>query len=332
MDYSASLLYLVAFCWGAIWGSFLNVCIYRMPAGRSIIRPASHCPACSEPLKAWHNIPILGWVLLGGRCGFCRAGIAARYPLVESLMGVLSVALLADSLSRAEATFLSDAGALAGIDPGPGLGVVLFPFLYHFVFVAGLVVITFIDLDHLEIPNEVTLPGVLIGFGGSLVLYPYSGAGVVWWSSLLGALVGGGFLLALIGGYALLTGREGMGLGDFKLMAMVGAFLGIQALPLVLFASAAQGLLYAVLLLLTGRGDAHRDQLLEIEAREAEAAGAGDEHCHEEGPAEPAAESESALSRLRSMPIPFGPFIALAAIQWLFVGDRVSLWLAGLFG
>ena len=312
MPIPASLLYAFAFLWGAIWGSFLNVCIYRMPAGISIVRPASRCPTCGRELKAWHNVPILSWLLLRGRCAFCRTAISARYPLVELLMGVLSVAILARVF------------ALAG--PEPATATVVLPFVFLFAFVAALVVITFIDIDHLEIPNVITLPGVLVGVVFALVAWPETG--VLWWHSLLGAVVGGGVLLGVIWGYFKLTGREGMGLGDFKLMAMVGAFLGVQALPYVMFASAAQGLLYALALFAVGGGEAHRDQLAALDARDAAPAAGADEPPAVGGPGDPM----SAVERFRTMPIPFGPFIALGAIEWVFFGDRIAAWLESWLG
>ena len=310
MPLPPALLYGLAFVWGAIWGSFLNVCIHRIPAGLSIVHPPSHCPACETPLRAWHNIPILSWLLLRGRCAFCGVRISVRYALVEALMGLLSVAVLARAL---------------GVAGGEGtLGPVLLLFVFYFVLVGGLVLVTFIDIEHLEIPNEITLPGVAVGFAASFLVWPESG--VLWWHSLLGTAIGGGFVLLLIIAYARLLGREGMGLGDFKLIAMVGAFLGVQSLPFVFFASSVQGLIYALALHLSGGGEVHRRQLAELDARDAAAAAAASTEPPETAAAEPEADS------LRTMPIPFGPFIALAAVEWLLFGDRVSEWIASWIG
>lgn len=210
----------VVFILGAIVGSFLNVCIVRLPKGDSIVSPPSHCPGCKTPIPFYDNIPLLSYLLLAGRCRFCRARISPRYFVVELLMAALAVALWLRF----------------------GLGVAFF---IGFVFVAALLVISFIDLDARIVPDVISLPGIGLGFLVSFV--------IGWWSmdplaiipsplsSFLGILFGGGILLVVAWGYQFLTGKEGMGGGDVKLLAMVGAFLGWPSVPVTLFLASVSG-------------------------------------------------------------------------------------------
>lgn len=200
-----------AFLLGAVTGSFLNVCIYRLPLDQSVITPRSRCMACGTAVAWFDNLPILSWFLLRGRCRSCGASYSIRYPLVELLTALLSLLL-----------FLRFGLSLS--------------YLIYFALVAALVVITFIDLDHQIIPDEISLPGIAIGFLASFFL-PEPG----WLSSLLGAVVGWGSLALIFYGYLWLTGREGMGGGDAKLLAMLGAFLGLKAVPFIIFSSSLVG-------------------------------------------------------------------------------------------
>jgi leader peptidase (prepilin peptidase) / N-methyltransferase len=191
-------LYIIsAFVFGCVIGSFLNVCIFRLPEGRSIVYPASSCPRCGTPIAWYDNIPLISFFILGRRCRSCRVPISWRYPLIELLSGVLAALLIWRY--------------------GPSVR-----FIIYYVLVAALIVVTFIDIDHQIIPNEISLPGIVIGFLSSFI-NPDTG----WISSGIGIIVGGGCLLLVIGIYYLLTKREGMGGGDVKLLAMIGAFLGI---------------------------------------------------------------------------------------------------------
>ena len=197
---------------GALIGSFLNVVILRLPKeGESIVLPPSHCPGCQALIHWYDNIPIISFLLLAGRCRHCRQKISWQYPAVELMMALLSLALYR--------TF--------------GLGAA---FLIYFVFCAALIVIIFIDLRHQIIPDVISLPGIVLGFAASFLL-----PGLSWQDSALGLLLGGGSFYAIAGGYYLLTRRAGMGGGDIKLLAMIGAFLGWRALPFVVFASALLG-------------------------------------------------------------------------------------------
>lgn len=197
---------------GAVIGSFLNVVILRLPDPKqSIIFPASHCPECDSPLHWYENIPILSYVALRGRCGHCNKSISYQYPLVELIMALLTAAIIQEFQYSLVA---------AG----------------YFVFSAALVVIIFIDIRLQIIPDRISLPGILLGFLFSLVSNTIS-----WQDSLLGLFAGGGVLYALALGYALLRKTDGMGGGDIKLLAMIGAWMGWQALPFVIFASSTAG-------------------------------------------------------------------------------------------
>jgi len=197
---------------GALVGSFLNVVIVRLPEeGSSVVFPASHCPACKKDIPWYDNIPLLSFVLLRGRCRQCGAQISWRYPLVEAFMALMSFALFQHF----------------------GL-TLLFPI--YFLFCAALTAVIFIDFQHQIIPDVISLPGIVIGFVLSFV-NPF----LTWQDAGLGVLFGGGsfYLVALV--YYLLTKREGMGGGDIKLLAMIGAFLGWQSLPFVVFGSSLLG-------------------------------------------------------------------------------------------
>ena len=213
------------FAYGAIIGSFLNVCIARLPDGRSIVRPPSHCPKCQSFLAWYDNVPILSYLVLGGRCRTCRVHISAIYPAVEVLTGALAVALF--------------------LRLGPTLA-----FAGYFAFAAALVVITFVDLDHQLIPDVISLPGIVVGLAFSLVsplVTPLDAA--------LGVLAGGGTLLAVAWLYKTFRGQEGMGGGDVKLLAMIGAFLGWQSIFVTLFVGSVIGSIIGVGLMLYQRAD-----------------------------------------------------------------------------
>jgi leader peptidase (prepilin peptidase)/N-methyltransferase len=197
---------------GALVGSFLNVVIVRLPEeGASVVFPASHCPVCKKDIAWYDNIPLLSFLLLRGRCRQCQARISWRYPLVEAAMALLSLALYQHF----------------------GL-TLLFPI--YFLFCAALVAVIFIDFQHQIIPDVISLPGIVLGLVLSFV-NPF----VTWQDAGLGVLFGGGSFYLVALSYYLLTKREGMGGGDIKLLAMIGAFLGWQSLPFVVFGSSVLG-------------------------------------------------------------------------------------------
>jgi leader peptidase (prepilin peptidase) / N-methyltransferase len=228
------MLHLAAFIFGALAGSFLNVCILRIPSGDSIVSPPSHCPKCKAAIAFYDNVPLLSYLILRGQCRSCSVRISPRYFVVELLTALLALALY-DRF---------------------GFG---FSFFVSFVFVGALIVISFIDLDVRIVPDVISLPGILVGLALSVAGYfLISGESTVVpspVSSLLGILVGGGFLLATAWIYEKITGVEGMGGGDIKLLAMIGAFLGWQSIPLTLFFASLVGSIVGIgCMLATGAG------------------------------------------------------------------------------
>lgn len=219
---------ITAFIFGACIGSFLNVCIYRIPEGKSIAHPPSSCPTCGTAIRFYDNIPILSYLLLRGRCRRCRAPIPLRYPMVEALTGMAAVALV----------MKFDLTWAAGV---------------YFVFVALLLVITFIDIDHQIIPDRLSLPGIPLFFGLAFGIPQ-----VTWQASLLGILAGGGILYLVAVGYQLATGRDGMGGGDIKLLAMIGALIGWQGILFTIFFSSLSGTLVGLGLALPTGGSLKR--------------------------------------------------------------------------
>jgi leader peptidase (prepilin peptidase)/N-methyltransferase len=212
-------LYVIVFIFGALIGSFLNVCIYRVPRKLSIILPSSRCPSCNNPIRPWDNIPLLSYVFLGGRCRYCRTRIPFRYPLVEGLNALCYTALLWRY--------------------GPGLD-----FLIYCLFCSSLIVITFVDLDFQIIPDRITIPGVAIGLvAGSFVLpNPFTRADALGFiPSLIGAACGFGFYYVVAFLSLAFLKKEGMGGGDIKMMAMVGAFMGWKAVILTTFLASLAG-------------------------------------------------------------------------------------------
>lgn len=221
------LLYfsIVSFIFGAVVGSFLNVCICRMPKDESVVSPPSHCTVCDYRIRWYDNIPLFSYLLLRGKCRGCGTHISLQYPVVELLNGLLTLAL-----------FLKFGLSLT--------------FLALFLFCSALVVITFIDLEHQIIPDEISLSGIVIGFVFSFFL-PWQ----TWLNSVLGILLGGGSLLLVAYGYQWLTGKEGMGGGDIKLLAMMGAFLGWKSVLFIVFASSLIGSVVGVTIMLVQKKD-----------------------------------------------------------------------------
>ena len=208
--------HILVFMAGLVIGSFLNVLIYRLPRGQQFIKGRSVCPDCGTTIKWYHNIPLLSYLFLRGKCAYCRKPISFRYPLVELLNGLGYLYFF--------------------YEQGWSLELAIFAFL-----TSALIVIFFIDLDHQIIPDSITLPGIVLGLGVSLAP---GGISIV--QSLVGLLVGGGslYLIALLGDW--LFKKESMGGGDIKMAAMLGAFLGWQKVLLIFMASAAIGLVVSI--------------------------------------------------------------------------------------
>jgi leader peptidase (prepilin peptidase)/N-methyltransferase len=193
------------FLMGLCIGSFLNVCIYRLPAAKSIVHPRSMCPNCDTLIPFYDNIPVFSYLWLKGQCRHCEIKISMRYPIVELLGGLFALA-----------AYLKF-----------GLEVQT---LIYYLFMAALLAVTFIDIDHRIIPDVITLPGIPIGFAASFAL-----PAITYKDSLLGILIGGGSLFLVAWLYTLLTKKEGMGGGDIKLLAMMGAIVGWQGVLFTIF-------------------------------------------------------------------------------------------------
>jgi leader peptidase (prepilin peptidase)/N-methyltransferase len=298
---------LLAALFGAIWGSFFNVCIARIPLGRSVVRPASHCFSCGAPVRPFDNVPVLSYLLLRGRCRGCGTRFSARYLLVELLVAALSVAVFW--------IFVREAPQVA-----PGVRVARYA--VFFAFVGLLVVLSFIDLDTKRLPDVLTLPAVPImfaaGFGTHIA---------TWQDRAIGAVAGYLFVRLVSDAYYYLRGREGLGLGDGKLLAVIGATLGWKALPPVIFGASLAGVLVSIpwLLLARRQPEGHVPDAPEAPARshpgkeptEPPRAGVEDAHA---GP-------ESAPA-LRHAQVPFGPFLSAAALIYLFGAQAFEAWMA----
>lgn len=285
MEASLTTVLAVVAVWGALWGSFLNVVVYRLPRGRSVVRPGSACPSCAKPIAPWHNVPVLGFLWLRGRCAHCRQPISWRYPAVEALFALLCVGL---ALPYVQAVLIDGAAWRPALTAALG----------EQGFAFALVALALIDAETFQIPDALSLPLPLLGLAIAVGVGDLRG--VSWASSASGALVGAGGLFALQWGYAAATGREGLGTGDVKLLAGIGAFVGLTALPLVLLAGALQGLLFGLAYAFATRGRAV---------------------------------TQRGLASLRYLALPFGPFLALAALQWLLLHRSIEpvvlRWLTG---
>jgi leader peptidase (prepilin peptidase)/N-methyltransferase len=247
------LIEIFIFIFGLCIGSFLNVCIYRLPASQSIAHPRSKCPKCGKLIASYDNIPVFSYLWLKGRCRHCGVKIGLRYPTVEILGGLFALA-----------TFLKF-----------GLSVEA---LIYFAFIACLLVVTFIDLDHRIIPDVITLPGIPICFAASFAL-----PDLTYQAALLGILVGGGSLFLVAWVYSLITKKEGMGGGDIKLLAMMGALLGWKGVLFTIFVSSLVGTLSGLAVMLQSR-------------------------------------------KGMKLAVPFGPFLAIGGITYIFFGTRLINW------
>lgn len=250
----------MSFIFGACIGSFLNVVIHRMPEGRSIVSPPSHCPACNHTIPFYFNIPIISFLILKGKCGFCNTPISIRYPLVEIITGLLTLGLfLKFGLTQAA--------------------------LFYFIFGAVLIAISFIDLDHQIIPDKLSLPGIIF-FSTSCLFVPQMCLDSVIW----GVLAGGGILYLVALSYYSLRKHQGMGGGDIKLLAMIGAATGVKGAFFTLFTGSVFGTLGGV-----------------------------------------AAMAMAKKSPKRQAKIPFGPFLSLGAILYIFWGEAIIRWYINFF-
>ncbi|MEK6223595.1 MAG: prepilin peptidase [Thermodesulfobacteriales bacterium] len=263
--------YILSFIFGTVIGSFLNVCIYRLPKEESIVYPGSHCTSCNEPISFYNNIPILSYLFLRGKCSKCNSKISFRYPLVEILTGLL---------------FLATVWSF-------GLSIET---LFYLIFISALIPITFIDLEHMIIPNVITYPGIIVGilynalktdwdYGLELINNFSMGiqsfflllSEVPILDSIFGVILGGGILLLIAYVYEAVKKRQGMGMGDVKLLAMIGAFFGWEGVLFVIFLGSILGSVIGISIIIAKRGDL-------------------------------------------KYALPFGPFLSIAAIIYIFTG------------
>lgn len=219
------MLNVFSIIFGAMVGSFLNVCIFRLPKGESIIWPGSHCPQCKNPIQFYDNLPLVSYILLKGKCRHCKKPISFQYPFVEGITALSSLFLI--------------------MKFGPSLS-----YLVYFAFVAALIVITVIDLHHQIIPDVISLPGIGLGLLASLMIPQ-----ITFSNSLIGTLLGGGSLFIVGTLYQWLFKREGMGGGDVKLLAMIGSFLGWKAVILTILLSSLIGSIIGILLMVIKEKD-----------------------------------------------------------------------------
>ncbi|NLD36669.1 MAG: prepilin peptidase [Desulfatiglans sp.] len=252
-----NLQLIFAFVFGLTIGSFLNVCIYRLPLKRSIVTPPSACPSCGYRIRFYDNIPVLSYLMLWGRCRKCGTHISLIYPAVELATGLISMALLV-KYNILNSNFPE--------------------FFIYLIFISALICIGFIDLEHQIIPDVISIPGIIAGLFFSLVI-----SHIPWMDSLIGILAGGGILYLVAILFELITKKEGMGGGDVKLLAMIGAFLGWKAIPFVILVSSLTGsIIGGAALMMSKKG-------------------------------------------IRTK-IPFGPFLALGAVLYVFFGKEIINW------
>ncbi len=305
-DFPPLFLRVFAVLFGLIWGSFLNVVIYRVPRHLSVVSPPSHCPACGKPIRPWDNVPVLGWLVLRGKARCCGVPVSPRYPLVEAIGGLLSLAILEVIVFR-----------LSPLTPAPRAMAV---YVADLALALGLVAGAFIDLEHMYLPDSITLGGALLGVATASL------RSMRFVDALLGAAVGFVIVWLPFGViYRRLRGRVGMGLGDAKLLMLAGSWFGWGGALFVLGAGAVQGTLVALpLLLFKGKIEDPEAVRLEREEMKKELATLPPEERAEvekELAADPL--SEEAGAGLGQVRMAFGPFLALATIECLLVGRDV---------
>jgi len=286
----------VAAVWGAIWGSFFNVVIARLPRGESVVRPASRCMVCGTPVRAWDNVPVLSYLWLRGRCRTCGTHFSVRYPLVEALTAVLAAAIF---------------WQFTGSDLGEATAVRLGRFALYFAWMGTLVVLAFIDLDTKRLPDIITIPGTFIFFAAAFAAHD-----VPWTDRAIGAAVGYLVVRLIADFYYYVLKREGLGLGDGKLLALIGAVLGWRSIPVVLFIAAIIGSVISIPLLLLRRRDAPRSSSPPANAPLPPPANAPP-------PPPPESLDSEADETFARIEVPFGPFLAIGALIYLFAGSAI---------
>lgn len=256
-----SVTAVIIFVFGACIGSFLNVCIYRLPINLSVVTPASSCTTCGNPIRFYDNIPIISYILLKGKCRNCGAGFSAKYPFIEFLAGLMAV------LSWAYFGLTATA-------------------IVYFVFISSLIVVTFIDIQYRIIPNSITLPGIPTAILAASFLIP----GMTFFKSVAGVLAGGGVLYLIAEIYVRMARIEGMGLGDVKLLAMIGALTGIRGVIVTVLLSSISGTIAGIASMIYKRKWDSRSS------------------------------------------IPYGPFLSIGSIIYIFFGDQLVNWYFSFMG
>ncbi|HEX5101051.1 MAG TPA: prepilin peptidase [Polyangiaceae bacterium] len=312
-DFPPVFLIVFAVALGLVLGSFLNVVIYRLPRGESIAFPGSHCPHCGQPIKPYDNIPVLSWLLLRGRARCCKAPISPRYPLVEAIGGLLAWAVMRSIVLEL---------------PGePSIGHALAVFAAYLALGLGLVAAAFIDLEHMLLPDEITLGGAGLG----IATVPLR-LDIHFKEALLGAAIGFFVVwLPFVVLYEKVRGRPGMGLGDAKLVMLAGAWFGWLGAAFALLAGAVQATAVMLALLVAGRKIEEPASVVEERRmlREAldQAQGAEREALERELADDPlAVDPEPGLGGAR---LAFGPFIVLAILEFMFYGPVIRTELMG---
>ena len=308
-DFPTWFLRGVAIAFGLIWGSFLNVVIYRVPLGMSVARPASHCPGCGKPIAPYDNIPVVSYLLLRGRARCCGVRMSARYPLVELIGGALSLAIL-------ERIVLP-------MSPLTPAGRALAVYTADFALSMALVAAAFIDAEHMYLPDPITIGGAVLGFATSSL------RGVSWRDSLIGAAAGFAIVWLPFGVvYKWIRGRIGMGLGDAKLVMLAGAWFGWVGIVFALLAGAVQGTLTALVILLV-KGKIEEPAAVVADREELQKAAAeGDEEAKRALSEDPLAVPQG--EGIGQSRLPFGPFLILGILECLLAGEQIVGWYAGL--
>ncbi len=304
--------YALVFVLGALFGSFANVCIYRMPPtpehphGRSVVRPGSHCSTCGHPVRWYDNVPILSYFWLRGRCRDCGAEFSPRYLLVEAMVAMLFVATYHVTVGR-------------GTDLALALPQRTLWFVVLAAFEVVMVVIAFIDLDHKLILDKITYPAIPVFYGLGLLLPEHT-----WYGGLIGAAVGYLVVRLVADGYYHLTHREGMGYGDGKLLAIVGALHGWQAVVITLFFGSILGSVLGTAAILWARRREAAPEAGTAAAGEPEEATGSPDSGPDPAPAE--------RPPLRHVELPFGPFLVVGAIGYGFVAPWLKISFGLLWG
>lgn len=244
---------IVVVIFGLCIGSFINVCIYRIPLDQSIVSPGSKCPQCETPIRFYDNLPVISYLWLRGKCRYCGNRISARYPMVEILSGAFAFLFLQK------------------------YGISIEGFIWY-GFTTILLLVTYIDLDHQIIPNVITLPGIPIAFLSALFLPQ-----ITWLDSVMGILIGGGSLYLIAFLYFKIMKNEGMGIGDSKLLAMIGAMIGWKGVFFTIFTASLVGTVSGILVMIHKKGTL-------------------------------------------KLAIPFGPFLSIGAIAYIFFGPELIAW------